>query len=160
MFDLTLEQINQLFEYADGNLVWKKHRNKSRIGTIAGSICTDNYKQVVINGKYIMVHKIVYFMHHGVMPFMIDHIDGDSLNNDITNLREATYSQNNRNAKLRKDNRSGSKGLRLCSNGKWQVYVRVNGKQKSFGVYDDFELADFVGVEVRNKYHREFARHK
>lgn len=144
----------------NGNLTWISHRIKSRIGTHAGSKCTGGYKYVVLEGNYIPVHKIVYFLFNGFVPRFVDHIDGNTGNNSPSNLREASYEENNRNAKIRKDNKTGSKGLRLCESGKWQVYVRVNGKQKSFGTYEDFELADFVGMEARNKYYGKFARHK
>jgi hypothetical protein len=40
------------------------------------------------------------------------------------------------------------------------VCVRVNKKEKYFGIYDDIELAELVATEVRNKYHKEFARHQ
>lgn len=158
---MTKEYLLDIFNCdSNGNLTWIKHRNKNRIGTVAGSKCTGGYKYVVINKKYLPVHKIVYFLTHGYVPEFVDHIDCNTSNNDPANLRAASYSQNNMNARIRKDNKTGSKGLRLCHNGKWQVYVRVNGKQKSFGVYEDYELADFVGMEARNKYHGQFARHK
>ena len=41
----------------------------------------------------------------------IDHIDGNSKNNKIENLREATLSQNCQNQKIRNTNTSGTKGV-------------------------------------------------
>jgi len=158
MFDHDI--LSSMFRYEDGELIRVSHRNKSFIGKPAGSYCKGNYKQVVVNGKYMLVHRIIFFLHHGYVPKMIDHIDGNVENNSIENLRAATYEQNNRNAKLRKDNKTGAKGLRQCPNGKWQVYVRMDGKQKSFGVYEDFDLAELIAIEARNKHHLHFAKHR
>lgn len=161
MFDwMNKDFLLKTFLVENGKLYWRQHPFRSFVGKEADSACTGGYKYVRINGSSIPVHKIIYFLEHGTVPKMVDHIDGDTSNNLPSNLRAANYEQNNRNARIRVDNKTGSKGLRLCKNGKWQVYVRVNGKQKSFGVYEDFELADLVGMEARNKYHGEFARHK
>ena len=46
---------------------------------------------------YIYYHHAVWAWHHGRFPTQIDHIDGDSLNNRIGNLREVTPSENNCN---------------------------------------------------------------
>ena len=32
-------------------------------------------------------HRMVYYLHHGEIPKYVDHIDGDPLNNSISNLR-------------------------------------------------------------------------
>jgi hypothetical protein len=76
-------------------------------------------------------------------------------------LRPATYPENNRNARIRKDNSSGCKNV--CwrkDRKKWVVGIRINGKRINFGFFDDLELADLVAHEARDKYHKDFARHK
>lgn len=56
---------------------------------------------VVVGGKRYTeyVHRIVWMLHHGVIPDgkVIDHIDRDKLNNHIENLRLVTRAVNNTN---------------------------------------------------------------
>ena len=57
-------------------------------------------------------------------------------------------------------NTSGVKGVSWRRKSKkWTVRVTVDGEYKSFGSYDDLELAELVAIEARNKYHKEFANH-
>ena len=66
----------------------------------------------------------------------IDHRDGNTLNNQRDNLRIATRTQNNANAKTPKDNRSGYKGVSFDkARGKYQAQCRVNGKKKHLGYF-------------------------
>jgi hypothetical protein len=158
---ITQDYVKQLFEYRDGALYWKISLNsRSIIGKKAGSLSSKGYFRVSINGKTRYIHRLIFLMHHGYVPKIIDHKDGNSLNNKIENLRSATYFENCMNAKLSKTNTSGVKNV--CwykGRDKWHVRVSINGKEKSFGYFDDLELADLVAQEVRDKYHGKFANH-
>lgn len=76
-----------------------------RVGTPAGSVRNFNNRQyyytVVIMGKSFFTHRVAYVLKHGtVNPNNdIDHIDGNSLNNSIENLREVDPIVNGRNKK-------------------------------------------------------------
>ena len=66
----------------------------------------------------------------------IDHIDCDGLNNRRSNLRLATRSQNNQNARLRANTTSGFKGVSWNKRKhKWDVRIRLNGCQKFLGSF-------------------------
>jgi hypothetical protein len=83
-----------------------------------------------------------------------------TLNNKIENLRAVTNSQNQFNRKISTKNKTGHKGVCVhTQTGKYLVRVSVNGKDKSFGLYEDLELAGLVAEMAREKYHGEFARH-
>jgi hypothetical protein len=158
---LTQELLHNLFEYKDGDLYWKVDRkaNKTK-GTKAGCLDGRGYLQTKINNVLYKNHRIIFMMHFGKLPFVIDHIDGNPLNNLITNLREATTSQNSMNAKIYCTNNSGIKNV--CwhkSSQKWIVKLQAKGKRYHFGTYDDIELAELVAIEARNKYFQNFARH-
>ena len=100
-------------------------------------------------------------MHYGYLPKYIDHVDGDSVNNRIENLREATNQQNAYNQKLRKNSTSGVKGVNWDKDtNKWRVRIQINGKHTHIGSFEDLMLAELVAVEARDKYHKEFARHE
>ena len=97
-------------------------------------------------------------MQHGYVPRIIDHVDGNPLNNKIENLRPATISQNSMNAKIYCTNKSGVKNVNWNKNSKkWEVKLQVNGKRQNFGAFADLELATAVAKAIRNKYYKEFA---
>ena len=164
---MTKESISQnellkLFEVKDGVLYWKVNKPYSRYkaGDIAGRKVKDGYMQVCVNRIRILNHQVVFKMFYGYIPKTIDHIDGNVSNNRIENLRPATLSQNQYNSKTSTRNKSGVKGVHWnVSRKKWHVQLSVNGKQTTFGLYNDLELASLVAQEARDKYHGVFANH-
>ena len=92
------------------------------------------------------VHRLVAeaFLPNPENKPIIDHIDGNSENNHISNLRWVTKSENglNRNNKLRKDNISGHKGICFCKQkNKWKITYQKDGKSIHGGFYDTKEEA-------------------
>lgn len=160
---LTQDYLHQIFDYKDGNLYWKSDmRANKRNGFIAGSDCESNrYIATQINGKKYKNHRLVFLYHHGYFPKMIDHIDNNTKNNKIENLREVCFVKNQYNAKIRKDNKSGCKGVIFNkASKKWYVQLTINKQKKHFGIYSDIDYAKFVAEAMRYKYHKEFARTK
>jgi hypothetical protein len=159
---LTQEYIQSVFLYNKGNLYWKIDKKSNKVkDKIAGSLHHTGYINVGLDKQIYLAHRLIFLYHHGYLPKIIDHIDGNPLNNKIENLREATNYENTINSRIKKGNKSGSKGVHWHKQAKkWQVTLKINGKQKSFGLYDDLELADLVSQEARDKYHGKFARHK
>jgi hypothetical protein len=157
---ITAAELLKIFEYRDGQLYWKIKSNKNKkIGDKAGTLSHD-YEQIRIKGKIILTHRIIFAMHNGYYPKIVDHINGIKNDNRIENLRECTQRENTYNQKLRKNNNSGYKNVSLIKNtSKWKVEIRINGVKKHFGCFDNLELANLVAEEARNKYHGEFARH-
>jgi hypothetical protein len=155
---LTQEYLHKLFEYFEGHIYWKiANSNRVKVGDRAGYL-DDSRIFARINRKLYLVHRIIFFMHQGYLPELIDHEDRNSLNNKIENLREATKSQNANNSKVQKNNTSGVKGVYWNkSSKKWHARLKVNGKTMSFGYYKDINYAKFVIDAMRYKYHGEFA---
>lgn len=149
---------NDYFAYSDGELYWVKSPAASvKTGSMAGFVVSRGRKQVSIKGRHYYVHKIIYWLHHGYTSFDIDHINGDPSDNRIDNLRKATHSQNMLNRKVGKNSSTGVKGVTNC-NDKFRVRLTVGGKLRSFGLYEDLELAELVASEVISKHHGEFGR--
>ena len=157
--EMTQEYACSLFDYKDGVLFWKINKTtRNLIGKPVGSPM-NGYKSVMVDGKNWRIHRLVFLMHNGYLPSTLDHINGDRSDNRIENLREATASQNAHNQKMRPDNKTGVKGVSWNKDrGKW--VVRVNHLKKNYQRYvDNFELAELIAVEMRNKYHGSFANH-
>jgi hypothetical protein len=154
--DFTLLDINlhNLFYYKNGKLFYKSSGKK------AGWEQKNGYAKVEINYQTYCQHRIVFLMHHGFLPKVVDHIDGNKLNNNIENLRASNQSKNALYARKKSHNTSGVKGVHFhrISN-KWWARISIDGKRKSLGLFDDFELAELVMIEAREKHHGEFAHH-
>ncbi len=154
---ITQEKLKDLFNYDNGNLIWK---NGPKSGLVVGyTRLPQNYRYIGLNSRYYLVHRLIYLFHHGILPKYIDHIDNDVSNNRIENLRECTLSQNSLNAKKSKLNKSGYKGVSFYkSRNKWCAKTSINKK-----VYRKFfinkEDANVWLVNIRETYHKQFANH-
>jgi AP2 domain len=72
----------------------------------------------------------------------VDHIDGDTFNNQRHNLRTATTQQNRANSKKVAKAASRFKGVFLSNNGKkWRAHIKFEGKQTHLGTFDSEEDA-------------------
>ena len=92
----------------------------------------------------------------------VDHKDGNFLNNCRKNLRKATCAQNNQNAKIRKDNASGIKGVTWQPRGYkmgpgWVVSVQTNGRRLYVGKFKSLEEAAIARSIAAKQHHKEFA---
>lgn len=149
--ELSFDLVHQLFEYRDGDLYWKP----SKAGTIDGS----GYVQTGIRGKYFKNHRIIFLMHHGYLPDVIDHIDGNRTNNHIENLREATRSENLYNSAISSKNTSGAKGVTYIKRfNKWRVRLYAEKKMYHIGYFDSLEEATKASDAARALHHKNFAR--
>lgn len=98
---------------------------------------------------------------HGAFPkgFLPDHIDGDSWNNRIGNLRPATPSQNSFNTRVSSKNTIGLKGVWFAKrDDKWMSKLTVNGRIVRLGCHVTKGLAAVARAKAAIRYHGEFAR--
>lgn len=156
----TQAEVAECFEYRDGTLYWRKvaHPNKQYLlGQEVGSLHKTGYRHVTWRGRIWKVHRLVYLLHHGVLPKEIDHINGCRADNRLENLRAVTRSQNQFN-KAAQRNASGCRGVTWhAKTKKWCVRVMMHAKTYCFGYYDNLELADLVAQEARAKLYGQYA---
>ncbi len=158
---LTTDRLKLVFDYRPetGELIRKiAFSGNSFIGQSVGWAGTNGYLYAAVDSKTYPLHRLVWKWHgHQNVPFL-DHINCDVSDNRIENLRPATRHENMQNRGIPKNNTSGVKGVVWkADKQKWRVRVGVNGKRIHVGDFEDFELAELVAIEARNKYHGQFA---
>lgn len=90
---------------------------------------------------------------------VVDHINGNTLDNRRINLRLCTQAENAHNSKRSKANKSGFKGVSWNKNlGYWQAKICVKRHQIHIGWFKNPEDAYTAYCTAALKYHKEFAR--
>ncbi len=103
----------------------------------------------------ILMHRIILNIQDGLF---VDHIDRNTLNNQRSNLRACTNSENQMNTIKPKNNTSGYKGVIFYKHGRlWAAQIKVNKKQIYIGCFKNkLEAAKAYNIAAL-KYHGEFA---
>lgn len=88
---------------------------------------------------------------------IVDHINGDKLDNRKSNLRIVDSYQNIWNSKNKRKTTTGVKNVTISNDG-YQVRVQRNGKRHFIGLYKDLATAIKIATRARREYHGEFTR--
>lgn len=112
-------------------------------GKIASTVpSARGYLRVTVLGRRVYAHRVIYKIETGEEPEIIDHINGDTTDNRIENLRSVTQELNTKNAKLRTDNITGKPGVYWeKKTGKWRAYLNSGGKRTWLGRFDSLDQA-------------------
>jgi hypothetical protein len=157
---LDAETLRKTFSYdpETGHFYWLKRRNGVIKGRPAGYVSPDGYITIRINRILYKAHRLAWLYIHGIWPSdLIDHINNDPSDNRLSNLREATHSQNLANVPNWGKNTSGLKGVSWCSHRKkWKAQVRLNNKRKTVGLFDTKEEAFIAYCKAASEMHGEF----
>lgn len=128
------------------------------------------YKWHIAKSKYGKCYAVKSDIHHGKImmhrfilsappDLMVDHINGNGLDNRKENLRLCTATQNQRNRDKTKQNKSGYKGVSFHQEKrKFIAQIQVNEISIYIGQYDDAKEAAKAYDEAAKKYFGEFAR--
>lgn len=150
------EILHNFFDYADGQLFWKKSKAKAKAGNPVGWVEKNGYVATNLNGTRYRVHRLIFMFFNNYCPEFIDHIDGNKKNNKIENLRPANKFENACNRKASKKNKLNVKGV-CVERGKYKANIKKFGKTIHIGYFESLEDAKNAYTIAAKKIHGEFA---
>lgn len=112
-----------------------------------------NYLQDTLNKK-ILLHRFITNCPNGLE---VDHKDHNPLNNQKSNLRVCTRSQNHMNSNLQKGTTSKYKGVSWKKSAKrWYAYIKINCKTIHLGCFVSEEEAARAYNDAASQYFGDF----
>lgn len=109
--------------------------------------------------EVLYLHRFILGLNRGD-PRVIDHVNGDPLDNRKANLRICYRAENGMNRGKTKRNTTGYKGVRLNRPGQWIAQIAAHGTHHYLGSFSSPEEAHAAYCEAAKIYHGEFARTK
>lgn len=139
---LTQQRLKEFFTYDEDTGLFtriKKNSNRDSLGLSSQRVNSDGYIHIKIDGHLHKAHRAAWLYVYGKLPNgIIDHANRVRNDNRISNLSDATFSQNAWNSSLRHDNLSGFKGVSWHKrDAKFYAHIRVGGKRKHLGSFSD-----------------------
>lgn len=139
--DLTADQVRACLDYdpETGVLTWARSR-KGCGGRAAGTLGSKGYISISFGDVPYRAHRLAWLHYYGEWPILaLDHINRNTSDNRICNLREASETQNNANSVSR--NSLGIKGVYPLPSGSWRACIKAGGKFKHLGTFKSVEAA-------------------
>jgi hypothetical protein len=132
------------FDYLDKHL-WIAHKNKRRF-----------YARRRDGKKFVLMHRVIF---GAPAKVLVDHRDGDSLNNQRYNLRAASDSQNQMGFQIPRGGSSKFRGVYLVSPGRWRARLqrKRRGGSVSLGIFGNEASAARAYDAAAKRYFKEFA---
>ena len=146
-----MEEFMGLRIYRDGRVErWFKIKGWRGVKNVAND--GNGYNQIGVGDKSYYRHRLVVAAFNkqfdiNNVTHLIDHIDHNTLNNAFENLRVVTNQVNQFNNHVAKGYSWNKR------TGKWEAYIKVNGKQKNLGYHDTEEAARAAYLKGKEKYH-------
>lgn len=106
--------------------------------------------------KMFLLHRLLINCPKGKI---VDHINGNKLDNRLCNLRICDKSKNGMNRGMQKNNSSGYKGVYKLPYGSWCSRISVNKIDHYLGSYKTKEEARQTYINACIKYHKEYANY-
>lgn len=132
-------RLKELLDYDPhtGVFVWNVATGRRvKPGSVAGHRKRDGYIRIRIDGEPYRAHRLAFVFMTGECPEFIDHINGDTSDNRIGNLRECTVAQNQHNQKPQKGRSSKFKGVSWAKRDRrWTSAIKAYGIRKHLGSF-------------------------
>ena len=156
---ITQTYLKEVFNYDGSDLIWKESKGLAVKGKIAGTLNSRGYRHIRLNMQFYQAHRLIWIWNHGFLndDHLIDHIDGNRLNNSIDNLRTCSSSENSCNRNVSNRNQVGTKNIYTTKSGLYCVECRLYGKQHRTCKFKTVGEAIAVRDVFVASIHKEFA---
>ena len=159
--DLTAERLREVLAYdaETGVFTWRDNRgSRAPAGSVAGNVSHQRgYRQIRVDYNRYLAHRLAWLYVYGEWPAaQIDHINGQTEDNRIVNLRPATQRQNCLNSATRSHNEFGHRNIRK-KGGKFEVMFSSGKKRVFHKSCSTLEDAIALRDVMARRLHGEFA---
>lgn len=131
------------------------------LGKEAGSLRFGRGDQIrhyiKINGRPMPRARVAFMISFGRIPGIVDHINGNPIDDRIENLREATASQNNWNVGVKMKPNGLPTGVRRCGE-LFQARIACHKKTKHLGSFRTIDAAFKAYIDAKKVLHGEYSR--
>lgn len=154
---LTQAELKEYLHYdpLSGIFTRLKSSNQTKVGGVAGWT-QHGYSHIKIKDRSYRAHRLAWLYMYGTLPaHRIDHINRIKSDNRITNLREASASENAQNrVDPNLDGTSGFLGVSFHRvSQKFRATIRLNSKLIHIGMFNTAEEASQAHLAVKAKVH-------
>jgi hypothetical protein len=164
MKNITKQLLDNLFtiDIENGIFIWKNPSKyhlglKGKEAGLSQPSRNKSYWVIKINNKKYKRARLLFFYVYGYFPSpCIDHINGNSLDDSIKNLRQASILENCWNHKTRKKKSDLPMGIRL-SNGKYVARISFKKKTIHIGTFDNLKDAHNEYINKRKQLYGQFS---
>ena len=144
-FELTQEWLKEHFDYNAESGAFtriKGYHGNCKVGFSDWGLNGYRYRSITLDGKNYLIHRLVWLWMYGYSPKEIDHINHNTTDNRLCNLRSVSRVENTRNAKKRIDNTSGIVGVSWVKKiNRWRSRISHRGKRIFLGTFKCFNQA-------------------
>ena len=156
--NITVERLRELLNYDSqtGVFTWYVRRKGVLPSRVAGSIKTNGYMHIVIDGRAYRAHRLAWLHFYGKWPTKdLDHKDECKTNNRISNLREVSESANGQNVTApTSKNKTGVRGVHwVPERRRFLAQLMLDGKHCYRKYFKTLDEAKEGILQAKKKYH-------
>lgn len=143
------------YDPTSGVVTWAtRSAFRIRVGDPAGTMTRFGYLRFEFGGRSFAAHRVAWLLMTGDWSDgPIDHIDGDRSNNRRSNLRLVDRYQNAQNQRrAQRHSKTGELGV-WQERGRFRAGIRVNGKLRNLGSFDDAQSAGEAYRKAKSELH-------
>ncbi len=152
---LTAERLKELVQYnpETGVFTRKTDRGGYKAGEVMGATSHRGYMKIGVDMRRYYAHRLAWLYVYGEMPKVVDHINGNTSDNRLSNLRNVDQAGNLQNMKrMNRKNTSGFTGVSKKRN-KWTAAMSLNDARVYIGTFKTKEEAYAAYVDAKRILH-------